>query len=98
MLYRLISFILIITAFSMFCGCTGSFQKGTALDNNWGRSYEMARSQQILNPEAGKNLDPVEDLDGDAAMRSLEHYRKAFEQSEKESAYSINLTPVGTGK
>ena len=99
MLSRLISFILIITAFSMFCGCTtGAFQQGTLLDSNWGRSYETARTQQMLNPEAGKNLNPVEGLDGDAAMRSLEHYRKAFEQTPKESAYTINLTPVGAGK
>ena len=29
------------------------------LDKNWGRSFESARYNQILNPEAGKNLEPV---------------------------------------
>lgn len=45
-------------------GCAPS-----ALDKNWGRSYESARYNQILNPEAGKNLDPVEGLEGPAAER-----------------------------
>lgn len=99
MLRRFIHFILMVAAVPMFLGCaTGTFQKGTLLDNNWGKSYETARSQQILNPDADKNLDPVEGLDGDAALRSLEHYRKTFEQTEKESAHTINLKPVGTGR
>ena len=39
----------------------------TAIDLNWGRSYETAKYKQILNPDAGQNLDPVEGLDGTAA-------------------------------
>lgn len=99
MLRYFIHFVLMVAAVCMLLGCgTGPFQKGTLLDDNWGRSYETARSQQILNPDAGKNLEPVEGLDGDAALRSLEHYRKSFEQTEKGASYSIDLTPVGTSK
>jgi hypothetical protein len=50
-------------------GCAPS-----ALDNNWGRSYESAKYNQILNPEAGKNLDPVEGLEGPAAERAIKDH------------------------
>lgn len=44
------------------------------LDENWGRSFESARYNQILNPEAGKNLEPVVGLEGPAAERIMEGY------------------------
>lgn len=50
-------------------GCAPS-----ALDKNWGSSYESARYNQILNPEAGKNLDPVEGLEGPAAERIIKDH------------------------
>lgn len=50
-------------------GCAPS-----ALEKNWGRSYESARYNQILNPEAGKNLDPVEGLEGPAAERIIKDH------------------------
>jgi hypothetical protein len=46
----------------------------TALDRNWGRSFESAKHQQILNPEAGKNLEPVVGLPGPAEERIIERY------------------------
>ena len=39
----------------------------TRLHQNWGRSFESALYNQTLNPEAGKNLEPVEGIDGSAA-------------------------------
>ncbi len=50
------------------------------LDKNYGRSVSQARLNQILDPEAGKNLEPVTGLDGKAAQASIEKYRKTFEQ------------------
>jgi hypothetical protein len=50
------------------------------LDRNYGRSLKQARVNQILDPEAGKNLEPVTGLDGKAAQASIEKYRKTFEQ------------------
>jgi hypothetical protein len=52
----------------------------TRLDKNYGRSLKQARLNQILDPEAEKNLEPVTGLDGKAAQTSIEKYRKAFEQ------------------
>ena len=79
----------LIAALSVFSGCGA-----TLLDKNWGKSFESAKSNQILNPEAGKNLDPVVGLDGQAAESSLGTYRNGFEQKESEKAYNLNLGSI----
>ena len=53
------------------------------LDQNWGRSFEAAKHNQTLNPEAGKNLKPVEGLQGPAAERIMEGYTKGGEQKQQ---------------
>lgn len=50
------------------------------LSEDFGRSVEMARSGQILNPDAEANLDPVEGFDGRAAEKAIERYRKSFDR------------------
>jgi hypothetical protein len=59
-------------------GCTGnsSCQRGTQLDRNWGRSYETAKYNQILNPEAEKDSTPVTGLKGQVGERIMEDYVK----------------------
>ncbi len=79
----------LIAALLIFSGC-----EATLLDKNWGKSFESAKSDQILNPEAGQNLNPVVGLDGQAAERTLETYRKGFEQKESEKAYNLNLGSI----
>ena len=75
-------------------GCTGP----TMLDQNWARSVETARYNQILNPQAGQNLDPVEGLDGQSAENILEAYRQSLKAGEKSSGYDIKLTGIGMKK
>ena len=53
---RLILIGLLIAGLLIFSGCG---TKETMLSRNWGNSFESAKQSQILNPEAGKNLDPV---------------------------------------
>jgi hypothetical protein len=52
------------------------------LEKNWGRSYETAKYNQILNPDAGKNLDPVIGLDGQASDYNMEKYKSGFKETE----------------
>ena len=56
-----------------FFGCAqfNMAENNTPLDKNWGRSYESARYNQILNPEADKNLEPVEGISGPAAEKII---------------------------
>lgn len=49
-------------------------QRESLLDQNWGRSFEDAKTNQVLNPEAAKNLAPVEGLMGPAAARIMDGY------------------------
>ena len=72
------------------------------LDENWGRSFESAKFNQILNPEAGKKLDPVTGLDGQAADAEIQQYRKTFSQQPSTSTGGSSAgftlgTEMGTG-
>lgn len=62
-------------------GTSNQLQPESMLDNNWGRSFEAAKYNQTLNPDADKNLEPVEDLEGPAAERIMGDYVKG--QSKK---------------
>jgi len=44
---------------------------------NWGRSFESAKYNQIIDPSPGRT-DPVENLNGEAAMRVMQQYRNSF--------------------
>jgi hypothetical protein len=60
------------------------------LDKNWGRSFEAAKYNQTLNPEAGKNTKPVEGLQGPVAERIMDGYMKGGEQKrEPASEYGV---------
>ena len=72
--------------------CSGSREmipRDTLLDQNWGRSYEAAKYNQILNPDAGRNLEPVTGMDGIASESTVNKYDKSF--SEKKDAQVVNI-------
>lgn len=73
------------------CGLKAPAERETMLDKNWGRSYEAAKQNQILNPDAANNLDPVVGLDGQSAENNMQKYRKSFEPKGSQKADSINL-------
>ena len=81
------SHIVLIVVLAMFSvslmGCAGNLPVGKRaeiLDMNWGKSLETAKNNQILNPDAGENLDPVVGLDGQAAEHTVNKYKKSFEK------------------
>ncbi len=61
-------------------------QTESQLDKNWGRSFEAARYNQILNPEAGKLPELVEGIEGPAAERIMDGYMKGGTQEQKTSS------------
>jgi hypothetical protein len=74
-----------ILAALLFSACgtrSNLFQRDFMLEKNWGRSYETAKYNQILNPDAGKNLDPVIGLDGQASDFNMEKYKSGFKETE----------------
>ena len=86
---RCLIIIVLIAALSIFSGCGA-----TQLEKNWGKSFESAKSNQILNPEAGQNLDPVVGLDGQAAEGGLGTYRNGFAPKKGKQTYNINLGSI----
>jgi hypothetical protein len=77
-----------------FFAWNGCASEPTLLERNWGKAHETAKFNQTLNPNANKNLSPVEDLDGKGAENSIETYRKSFEVDREPAVYDINLPGI----
>jgi len=61
----------------------------------FGASFESAKYNQILNPDARKNLKPATGFDGHAAELTLKKYREDFERPAPEPVYTFSLSPIG---
>jgi type IV pilus biogenesis protein CpaD/CtpE len=84
-------------------GCTGSsnFWKDccpgpTRLEEDFGTSFRLQIANQVLNPEAEKNLEPVTGFDGKAAQATMEKYRKEFEKPAPPAPYVLGLGSLST--
>lgn len=86
--HLLITAIMALVAFTWACGGT-PFHKDSTLDKNWGRSYETAKYNQTLNPEAGKKLDPITGLDGDPSDYNTKKYKESFKKTEPKTTVNI---------
>lgn len=73
-------------------GCT----RPTTLGANTGIAYNLAKQNQILDPVASDNLEPVVGLDGAAAAIEMGTYRKAFENPDASFQKSVVSTGVQT--
>lgn len=77
-----------------------------ALEKDFGKSYYMATSGQILNPAASQNLHAVTGLDSDAAEAVMKKYNASFLPSSgaSQTPQSFAITPIvptegaGTGQ
>jgi len=65
------------------------------VEMDYGTSYKLAKFNQILNPEAEKNLEPVTGFDGGAAEATIERYRKGFQEKTQAPVYSISIGGLG---
>lgn len=70
------------TLFSILCitvvgGAAGCATRTPMLDERFGDAVREARAKQTLNPNAGRDADPVLGLDGLAARESIERYKDA---------------------
>ncbi len=69
-------------------------QSRLAMD--YGTSYQLQKYNQILNPEAEKNLEPVSGMSARAAQGSEEKYQKGFEKTEPAiTSYQLNIGNIG---
>ena len=81
----------IVTGLIFVSSCTGTtpYHKESLLNRNWGRSYEAAIYNQMVNPDAGKNLEPVLNLDGVAADYNVDKYENSFKETGPKEAVNI---------
>jgi hypothetical protein len=96
--------IVVLAMFSVsLWGCAGNVpeaQRVDYLNMNYGKSFESAKNNQILNPDAGKNLEPVVGLNGEAAEYGLDKYKESFKEQAMErdvttEASTFNIMSTG---
>lgn len=97
MLTKCVIFIGLIAALSIFSACQGTvpWLPESNLSKNWGKSFESAKNNQILNPQASKNRNPVTGFDGEAADNNMENYREGFEEKPPKQVYNLNMGSIG---
>lgn len=70
----------------------GCVQRAPYLESQMGQSLSLIKAQQILNPEAVRNDDPVVGMDSKAAKSAYDQYQKSFKTLEPQSnAFTIGI-------
>jgi len=67
-----------------------------SLDKDFGRSYSMEASGQVLNPQASQNMKPVTGLSGKAAEENMKKYTDSFAPTGQgaQTPQSFAITPI----
>ena len=73
----------------LLAGCADS--RVTRHEADFGTSQKLAIYNQVPNPAAEETLDPVEGLDGQAAVKTLDKYQKSFGATKQPTNYTINI-------
>ncbi len=80
-----------LARYVIWIGLIAALLSGCTTVTNWGASFKSAKSSQILNPEAMKNLQPVCGFDGQAAQITLERYRGDFKKPAEKPVYTLSI-------
>jgi hypothetical protein len=83
-------FYLFIIGCAVVMMSTGCAPTRTEMD--FGTSYKLSKFNQIMNPQAEKDLTPVQGVDGQAADKAIEKYRKDFEKPAPTPNMSISVS------
>ena len=91
MLTRCLILIAVISVMAVVLSCSGTTPtpKQSLLERNWGRSFESMRYMQMIDPEAGKSLDPMLGLDGNASNHNIDKYQKGFKKTDQTQSTTI---------
>lgn len=75
-------------------GCTSNTPN---LDRHFGASLNLVKAQQTLFPEAVRNTDPVNGMDGKAAKSAYDAYQKSYGVREPQNnAFTIGIGGTGS--
>ncbi|MEA1867392.1 MAG: hypothetical protein U9N19_04730 [Thermodesulfobacteriota bacterium] len=83
MLKKIIALIGLVGIIIVFSGCS---EAPSSVDADYGESVRQANTSQILDPDAGKNLEHCKGLDGQAAATVMHEYREGFKKEEKKKS------------
>ena len=83
--------IIAISLLLLLSSCASTTPK---YDNHFGQAVRLTFAQQILNPEAGLNPNPVIGIDGRAAREVMGRYQNSF----KEPTPAANNFTIGVSK
>lgn len=71
---------------------TGCVQRAPFLESQMGQSLGMIRAQQVINPNAGSNADPVVGMDAKAAKSAQDRYQQSFKAPQPQpNAFTIGI-------
>lgn len=71
---------------------SGCVQRAPYLESQMGQSLSLIKAQQVLNPEASRNTDPVVGMDSKAAKSGYDLYQKSFKAPEPQpNAFTIGI-------
>ena len=65
------------------------------VETDFGTSHKLQKFNQILNPDAEKNLAPVEGLDGRAAQKSVDKHLEKYATPSKDPVYNFSIGGEG---
>lgn len=82
-----------LLAASTICLLSACAQTTPQWDANFGNSVRAAFAQQIINPDASQNPDPVSGMDGRAARETMDRYQKSFSAPKPQP----NIFTIGVG-
>jgi hypothetical protein len=67
-------------------GCTAIESR---LEKDYGNSYRLAIKNQTLNPEAEKNLEPVDEIDGNTADTIVKSFQESFKSRTRPANFPL---------
>ena len=77
---------------AILISATGCASRTPYLDSHFGEAVNMLKAQQVLNPQASNNPDPVKGMDARAAKSAYDSYQKSFSAPEPQSsAFTIGV-------
>ncbi len=82
-----------LLAVAVLVGCASTSPQ---LDAKFGDAVNQAKAQQIINPDASRNTDPVAGIDGQAANAAMKNYHKVYETPTAAPSGSIGTVTGGS--
>ena len=76
-------------ALALIAGCAET----PRVDEHFGEAVRAATAQQIVNPDASLNKDPVAGIDGQAANSSIDRYHRSYQVPPP----PVNVFTIGVG-